>query len=107
MIQRTLLLTSLVFVLAITTSAQRSNQESATFSVNINCQNCVDRITNQLAFERGVRDLSFDIEAQTVEVTYRNNRTDKEKLAEKIRELGFEVKEKKEEREKAKAGDSK
>ncbi|TCO08738.1 heavy-metal-associated domain-containing protein [Natronoflexus pectinivorans] len=106
MIRKTLLLTGLAFMLAFTASAQRSNQESTTFSVNIDCQNCVNRITNQLAFERGVRDLSFDLEAQTVEVTYRNNRTDKEKLAEKIRELGFEVKEKKEEGDKAKAKDS-
>lgn len=95
---------ALVFMISITFEAQKKDKtpQTCTFSVNMDCQGCVDKITKQLAYEKGVRDLDISLENFTVAVTFRPDKTDKKHLAESIKKLGYEVKEvKKEEKEKS------
>lgn len=74
--------------------AQEKNKiETCTFSVSIDCQGCIDTITKDLAFVKGVRDLQFSLEEKTVAVTYRNDKVSKETLAERIKKLGYKVEE--------------
>ena len=95
---------ALVFMISITSEAQKKDKtpQTCTFSVNMDCQGCVEKITKQLAYEKGVRDLDISLENFTVAVTFRPAKTDKKHLAESIKKLGYEVKEvKKEEKEKS------
>ncbi len=83
---------SAMLLLALPMEAQKkSKTETTNFSVSIDCQHCIDIITKELAFVKGVRDLKFSIEEKRVEVTYRPDRVSKETIAEKIRALGYEV----------------
>jgi len=93
-----------LLMMALPIQAQK-NSTTTNYSVSIDCQNCVDKITKDLAFVRGVRDLEFNIEEKTVAVTYRYDRVDKGTLAQRMRDLGYEVEEikKKEEKEEAKS----
>ena len=79
----------------ISTDAQNNDRKPITtvFSVNIDCQNCVDKITKELAFTRGVRDLQFSLENQTVAVIYRPDRLSKDVIEKKLKNLGYEVSE--------------
>ncbi len=70
---------------------KKKNTETTSYSVSIDCQHCVDVITKELAFVKGVRDLDFDIEKKRVDVTYRSDKVTKEAIAEKIKGLGYEV----------------
>src|SRR5690554_886463 len=92
-----------LLMMALPLQAQKNS--TTHYSVSIDCQNCVDKITKDLAFVRGVRDLEFNIEEKTVAVTYRYDRVDKGTLAQRMRDLGYEVEEikKEEEKEEAKA----
>jgi copper chaperone CopZ len=76
---------------------KKSKTETCNFSVSIDCQDCINTITKELAFVKGVRDLQFSLEDKLVEVTYRPEKVSKETIAEKIRTLGYEVEEIKEE----------
>lgn len=59
------------------------------FNVSMDCQNCVDKVQKNIAFEKGVKDLKIDLEKKTVAVTYLNNKTDVNKLNAAFQKLGF------------------
>ena len=85
---------SALLLLAIPVEAQKkSKTETTSYSVSIDCQHCVDVITKELAFIKGVRNLEFSIEEKTVDVTYRTDKVSKATIAEKMRDLGYEVEE--------------
>lgn len=87
-----LILISAILLLALPVEAQKkSKTETTSFLVSIDCQHCIDTITKELAFVKGVRDLKFSLEETRVDVTYRPDRVSKETIAEKIRALGYEV----------------
>src|SRR5690554_7577797 len=75
-----------LLMMALPLQAQK-NSTTTHYSVSIDCQNCVDKITKDLAFVRGVRDLEFNIEEKTVAVTYRYDRVDKGTLDRKSTRL--------------------
>jgi Cu+-exporting ATPase len=78
-------------------TAKRANTETVTFSVSIDCDNCVKKVEKNIAFERGVTDLKCDLPTKTVKVTYRTDRTDKEKLVAAFKKIGYEAEAKAEE----------
>ena len=66
-------------------------KENVLFCVPMDCQSCVTKIEKNIAFERGVTDLRIDLEKQTVDIQYRSDKTNPEKLAEALKELGFDA----------------
>jgi mercuric ion binding protein len=96
---------SALLLLSLPMNAQKkSKTETTSYSVSIDCQHCVDVITKELAFVKGVRNLECNIEEKSVDVTYRTDKVTKETIAEKIRALGYDVTEKKEEEKKGEKG---
>ena len=47
---------------------------------SMECENCVKKVEKNIAFEKGVTDLKCDLKTQTVEVTWRPDKTTEEKL---------------------------
>ena len=79
-------------------SAQSQKDDSkvaqVVFSVNIHCHNCEQKIKENIPFEKGVKELTTDLEKKLVTITYRTDKTDKESLKKSIEKLGFTCKEK-------------
>jgi copper chaperone CopZ len=67
--------------------------ETIVFSVNMDCQGCVDGITKELTYTKGVKDLDISLEKKTVKIEYRTDKTTPELLKKAIVDLGYEVKE--------------
>lgn len=59
---------------------KEKKQEVVEFRLNEMCQNCVRKINDYVAFEKGVTGLDFDTENQSVQIRYRADRTDTVKL---------------------------
>lgn len=64
---------------------------TVTFDVHLHCESCVKKVNENIAFEKGVKDLKVSLEDQTVTIKYDASKTDEAKLASAIEKLGYEV----------------
>ena len=62
-----------------------------TFNVHLHCNSCVKKIQENIAFEKGVKDLKVSLEEQTVYVKYDASKTNEEVLKNAIVKLGIPV----------------
>lgn len=62
-----------------------------TFRVHLHCANCVKKVEENIAFEKGVKDLKVSLEHQTVYIKYDASKTSEENLKKAIVELGYPV----------------
>lgn len=100
--KKVFLVRGMLMVMALVLSTFSMNAEDnkkevkeVTYEVAMDCQSCVNKITKNLSFEKGVKDIKADLESQTVYVKYRADKTSNEKLVAALKKLGFEAKEKK------------
>jgi len=63
--------------------------EQVVFSVNMHCQSCEQKVKKNIPFEKGVKDLTTNMEKQLVTIKYQTDKTDKDKLKKAIEKLGF------------------
>lgn len=61
------------------------------FAVHLHCENCVKKVQENIAFEKGVKDLKVSLEDQTVAVKYDAAKTSEATLKAAIEELGYPV----------------
>jgi copper chaperone CopZ len=99
--KKVLLLLTLTLLALPVTLAQKSEKPSKTpetvvFNVNMDCQHCVDKVTKQLTFEKGVKDLYVNLENQVVAIKFRPDKTSRETLKKSIEKLDYVVSENKE-----------
>jgi len=66
-----------------------SNTQVVSIQTNGTCQSCKEKIEQGLAFEKGVKDVNYDLATAIVKVTYNAEKTDVEKLRKAINKLGF------------------
>lgn len=72
-------------------TVKNNDKQTVEYSVNMDCQDCEKKITEQLRFEKGVLDLKTELKNKKVSVTYKVSKTDTAKLAKSIRKLGYTV----------------
>ena len=88
-----------IFLLAImpmafllSTTEAKPNKQTVVLYVYLHCQDCCDKIMKNIPFDKdlknGVKDIVFDIEAQTVTVTYDANKTDVPALQKAFAKIG-------------------
>ena len=78
-------------VLLVEQNAKKAATKTVTFNVSMHCKNCVKKINDNVAFEKGVKDLSVSLDSKTVTVTYDPARTDVAKLKAALEKLGYKV----------------
>lgn len=66
--------------------------KEVTFHVHLHCANCVKKVEENIAFEKGVKDLKVSQADQTVYVKYDSSKTSEQTLKKAIESLGYEVK---------------
>lgn len=75
--------------------APKGEIKTVVFSTDLHCQKCVNKINDNLAFEKGVKDLKVDLKTHTITVKYDTSKTSVEKLAAAIKKLGYNAEVKK------------
>lgn len=89
--KKIVLLTSALFF-AFLLQAQTKNSE-VVFSTEpeIECQNCVKRIKDNLRFEKGVKAINPDMNANLVTIQYDGGKTNPEKLQKALAKIGYKA----------------
>lgn len=59
------------------------------FKTSMHCENCVKKLTENIAYAKGVKDLEISLEKNCITVTYDAAKTNEETLAAIIRKLGY------------------
>lgn len=72
-------------------SKKKAEVKEVTFLVHLHCENCVKKVQENIAFEKGVKDLKVSLEDQTVAVKYDPAKTSEEVLKAAIEKLGYPV----------------
>lgn len=55
----------------------------------MHCENCENKIKNNLRFEKGVKKIETSVEAQTVKVTYDADKTTPATLIKGLKKIGY------------------
>ena len=63
--------------------------EEVVFLTNIFCNNCKAKIEKNISWEKGVKDLTVNLEKKTVTIVYNPQKTTEEKLKNAIEKLGY------------------
>lgn len=77
--KKTLLLLAMTLV-TLVAMAKDIKTVVVTTTPQMHCENCENRIKNNLRFEKGVKDIETNIEQQTVTITYDADKTTVEKI---------------------------
>ena len=86
------LLAILPMAFVLSTAEAKPNKQKVVLYVYLHCQDCCDKIMKNIPFDKdlknGVKDIVFDMEAQTVTVTYDANKTDVPALQKAFAKIG-------------------
>ena len=72
-------------------SKKKGEIKEVTFLVHLHCENCVKKVQENIAFEKGVKDLKVTLEDHTVAIKYDPAKTSEETLKAAIEKLGYPV----------------
>ena len=72
-------------------SKKKKEVKEVTFVVEIDCENCAKKIRENVAFEKGVKDLKVTVAERTVALKYDPAKTTEKALKASIEELGYPV----------------
>lgn len=81
-----------VLTTALSAEAQKKGEKTVVFHAVLHCESCKAKVEKNLPFEKGVKDLKIDMKAQTITVTYREDKNNAENLQKAIEKLQIEVK---------------
>ncbi|MBO5673272.1 MAG: cation transporter [Paludibacteraceae bacterium] len=76
----------------LSTAEAKPNKQKVVLYVHLHCEDCCNKILKNIPYDKelknGVKDLVFDLEAQTVTVTYDANKTDVPALQKAFAKIG-------------------
>lgn len=87
----------ILFVMAATiglasqAAGQKPQTKTVCFKSSMDCQNCQNKLTEYLKFEKGVTDLKVDLASNTVKLVYKEGKNSDETLAKAIEKKGYKA----------------
>lgn len=70
---------------------KKGEVKEVVFVVHLHCENCVKKVQENIAFEKGVKDMKVSLEDQTVALKYDASKTSEATLKAAIEKLGYPV----------------
>jgi periplasmic mercuric ion binding protein len=70
---------------------KKKKTETIEIQSSVVCGMCEDRVIENMAFEKGVKDVKVDLETKVISLTYKTNKTDKQTLKKAITKIGYDA----------------
>ncbi len=77
-----------LFLISYRVSAQNDTVRIKTSAV---CEQCKEKIENDLSFEKGIKSSRLDLKTKVVVVIYNTKKTDPQKIREAITRIGYDA----------------
>ena len=87
-----LLLAVLTICLSATAYAKDIKTVVLTTSPEIHCENCENRIKNNIRFEKGIKEITTDLETKTITIKYDADKTTVEAIIKGFAKLNYTAK---------------
>ncbi|MHC1708454.1 MAG: heavy-metal-associated domain-containing protein [Bacteroidales bacterium] len=68
-----------------------SGKDNIRIKSSVVCNMCKERVESGLAFEKGIKDVSVDLDSKIITVTYKSKKTSPEKIRLAISKLGYDA----------------
>lgn len=81
------IITILIFCALSISLFAKGEREVVVFDVDIHCQNCINKIEKNIAFEKGVKDLVCNLDKKQVTVVFDPEKTSVERLQKAFRDI--------------------
>ena len=83
----------LVFAVFLAVLANAQTKKEVVFSTEpeIHCESCVNKIKNNIRFEKGVKAINPDLNTKLVTIQYDSEKTNVEKLQKAFKKIGYEA----------------
>lgn len=85
-----------MLMMAVALNAKNLKKVVVTTTPQMHCENCENKIKNNLRFEKGVKAIETSVENQTVIITYDADKTTVAKLLKGFEKFGYKARELKE-----------
>lgn len=72
--------------------AQKKGEKTVVYNATMHCESCKAKVEKNIAFEKGVKGLKVNLDAQTVTVTFREDKNNAEGIKKAIEKLEVPVK---------------
>lgn len=76
---------------ALAVQAQKKGEKTVTFNVKMHCASCQNKLEKNIPYEKGVKDLKVDLKANTVAVTFKEDKNSAENIQKAIEKLNVPV----------------
>lgn len=88
-----LALTFAIVLLAVSTAfaGTKKDLRTVTFDTYLHCKECVRKVQENIAFEKGVKGLEVSLENQKIVIDYDSAKTSPETLKKAIEKLGYKA----------------
>ena len=77
---------------AVSAQAQKKGEKTVVYDATMHCESCKAKVEKNIAFEKGVKDLKVNLDAQTITVTFREDKNTAEGIKKAIEKLEIPVK---------------
>jgi len=75
-------------------TAKQNTKSEVTFHIaKMECETCKKKITSKISYEKGVKDLKFDLPNKMLTITYDAKKTTPETLKAALAKIGYDAKE--------------
>ena len=83
----------LVFAAFLAVLANAQTKKEVVFSTEpeIHCESCINKIKNNIRFEKGVKAINPDLNTKLVTIQYDSEKTDVEKLQKAFQKIGYKA----------------
>jgi cation transport ATPase len=88
---------SIIAIILVSIPGMAQDEEKATETKEITikssvvCDMCKDRVEHNMAFEKGVKSVTVNLETKEIEITYRADKTDPDKLRKAVSKIGYDA----------------
>ncbi len=65
--------------------------KTVVYTATLHCESCKARVEKNIPYEKGVKDLKVDLKAQTITVTFREDKNTRENIQKAIEKLKIPV----------------